>query len=131
MAMLFSKYNNILEENVKIELKNILKKIVEKRIPIQYIFNEQNFYGYNFYVDKNVLIPRLDTESVVEKALELISDIENPIVLDIGTGSGAIAITISLENKESKILGVDISENALKIAKKNSELLNSKNVKFI
>ena len=61
----------------------------------------------------------------------MISDIENPIVLDIGTGSGAIAITISLENKESKRLGVDISENALKIAKKNSELLNSKNVKFM
>ena len=131
MAMLFSKYNNILEENDKIELKNILKKLVEKRIPIQYIFNEQNFYGYNFYVDKNVLIPRMDTESIVEKALELISNIENPIVLDIGTGSGAIAITVGLKNNESKILGVDISENALKVAKKNSEILKCKNVKFI
>ena len=131
MAMLFSKYNNIVDESIIDKLKSILKKIVEKRIPIQYIFNEQNFYGYNFYVDKNVLIPRMDTETVVEKALELISNIEKPLVLDIGTGSGAIAITIGLENKEGKILAVDISENALKVAKKNSELLEVENVKFI
>ena len=131
MSLLFTKYSSIVNEEVKEKIKSILKKLVELRLPIQYIFNEQIFYGHTFYVDKNVLIPRLDTETVVEKALELILRKNNPIVLDIGTGSGAIAVTIGLENNESKILGVDISENALKVAKKNSEILKCKNVKFI
>ncbi|WP_156299442.1 peptide chain release factor N(5)-glutamine methyltransferase [Streptobacillus canis] len=130
-SLLFTKYNSKITEEQKERLREILKKIVEKRIPIQYIFNEQVFYGYSFYVDKNVLIPRIDTEIVVEKALELISKIKNPKVLDIGTGSGAIALTIGLENTESKILAVDISENALKVARKNAEILNVQNVKII
>ncbi|WP_064579369.1 peptide chain release factor N(5)-glutamine methyltransferase [Streptobacillus moniliformis] len=131
MSLLFTKYSNSITEDQKNRLRDILKKIVDKKIPIQYIFNEQVFYGYSFYVDKNVLIPRIDTEVVVEKALELINKINNPKVLDIGTGSGAIALVIGLENRESKILATDISENALKIAKKNSEILNVENVKFL
>ncbi|CAM3062747.1 peptide chain release factor N(5)-glutamine methyltransferase [Streptobacillus ratti] len=131
MSLLFTKYNTSINEEQKNKLRDILKKIVEKKIPIQYIFNEQIFYGYSFYVDKNVLIPRIDTEVVVEKSLELISKIDSPKVLDIGTGSGAIALVIGLENRNSKILAVDISENALKVAKKNSEILNVENVKFL
>lgn len=131
MNMIFTKYSEIMSLENKEKIRNILKKIVEKKIPIQYIFNEQIFYGHCFYVDKNVLIPRLDTEIVVEKALELISNLEKPLVLDIGTGSGAIAITIALENKNARVLGSDISNNALNIAKKNSEYLEAMNVKFI
>ncbi|CAM3082142.1 peptide chain release factor N(5)-glutamine methyltransferase [Streptobacillus felis] len=131
LSLLFTKYSTILDEEKKSKLREILKKFVDKKIPIQYIFNEQVFYGYSFYVDKNVLIPRIDTEVVVEKSLELIDKINNPKVLDMGTGSGAIALTIGLENPSSKILAVDISENALKVAKKNSEILKVSNVKFL
>lgn len=131
MSLLFTKYSSIVNEEAKEKIKSILKKLVELRLPIQYIFNEQIFYGHTFYVDKNVLIPRLDTETIVEKALELILRKNNPIVLDIGTGSGAIGITIAIENSESKVLATDISENALTVSKKNAQILDVKNIKFL
>lgn len=131
ISMLFTKYKEKLSFEQREKIKDIVKKIVNKKLPIQYIFNEQIFYGHSFYVDKNVLIPRLDTEVVVEKALSLLFNIEKPIVLDIGTGSGAIGITIALENRDSKVLATDISENALNVAKKNSENLGVNNIKFL
>lgn len=131
LGMIFIKYNDEFTEELVLKLKEIITKLVKQKIPIQYIFNEQVFYGYNFYVDKNVLIPRLDTEFVVEKALELIYKIENPKVLDLCCGSGAIGIVISKENSSSMVLGSDISENAIKISNLNKENLKAKNIKFI
>lgn len=95
-----------------------------KHIPLGYIFGKTNFYGLDFLVTPDVLIPRLDTEILVEKVIE---DIklrgENVSVLDIGTGSGAIAITIKKETNVD-VTAVDISEKALEIAKKNATLNN-------
>lgn len=131
LSLLFTKYsNNISNEQIN-KLKIILKKLVEDKIPIQYIFNEQIFYGHKFYVDNNVLIPRLDTETVVEKGLDLIKDIDKPLILDIGTGSGAIGITIALENNETKVLATDISMKALNVSKLNASNLGVKNIKFL
>lgn len=131
ISMIFTKYNEKLEKEDQEKLKRILKKIVVDKLPIQYIFNEQVFYGHYFYVNKSVLIPRIDTEFVVEKALELISLKTVPLILDIGTGSGAIGITIAIENPTSKVLATDISNQALEVASKNAKNLNVKNIKFL
>lgn len=112
---------------------NKINDAVEKRlkhIPLAYIFGETEFYGLKFIVSKDVLIPRIDTEILVEKIIdEINSRNESVEVLDIGTGSGAIAVTIAKETK-AKVAAVDVSENALMIAKKNAEINNVK-VNFI
>ncbi|VWL84785.1 peptide chain release factor N(5)-glutamine methyltransferase [Oceanivirga miroungae] len=127
--MLFLEYSRKLNEDEIAKIRNSLKKIAIDKLPYQYIFNEQNFYGRNFFVDKSVLIPRYDTENLVEKVIEISK--EKDIILDIGTGSGAIAITLAIEIKDSKVLAIDISDAAINIANKNIELLNAKNVKVI
>ena len=107
------------------------------------MLNEQEFYGRKFYVDKGVLIPRQDTEVLVEKMIEILKNniLKNknleknlkfhPKILDIGVGSGIIGITAALEIKDSYVLGVDISEKALETAEKNKELLKVSNIKFL
>lgn len=101
--------------------------------PLQYITHEQEFMGFKFYVDENVLIPQPDTETLVERAIELIKDVqpdtENIDVLDMCTGSGAIAVSIAKLCKNIKICALDISDDALEIAKKNA-FENEANVEF-
>ena len=109
--MLFTKYN----EKISKEKKDKLRK---------------------FYVDKGVLIPRQDTEVLVQKAIEILKkngkeNKNSKKILDIGCGSGIIGITIALEIENSYVLGVDISEKALETSEKNKKMLNSKNIKFI
>ncbi|ALA98507.1 S-adenosyl-methionine-dependent methyltransferase [Spiroplasma kunkelii CR2-3x] len=105
--------------------------------PIQHITNLQNFYGYDFYVDYNVLIPRYETEELVDNINIIINEIllnngDEPLTLiDIGTGSGAIAISLGLENPSLIIYASDISTEALKVAKRNIKQLNCKNVKLL
>lgn len=110
-----------------------ISQAIEKRlkhIPLAYIFGETEFYGLKFVVSKDVLIPRLDTEILVEKLIDEINSRKGEIsVLDIGTGSGAIAVTIAKETK-AKVSAVDVSDKALEIAKKNAEI-NGVNVDFI
>ena len=101
-----------------------------KRVPLAYIFGKTNFFGYDFFVSTDVLIPRLDTEILVENVISEINLRNSQVsVLDIGTGSGAIAITICKETG-SKTFAVDISEKAIEIAKKNAEL-NDVKIEFI
>lgn len=112
---------------------NKINDAVEKRlkhIPLAYIFGETEFYGLKFVVSKDVLIPRLDTEILVGKLIDEINSRNEGIdVLDIGTGSGAIAVTIAKETK-ARVTAVDVSENALKVAKQNAKINNVK-VSFI
>nr|WP_315048177.1 peptide chain release factor N(5)-glutamine methyltransferase [uncultured Leptotrichia sp.] len=131
--MLFTKYKDEIDEEKKNKIREYIHKIGKEKFPIQYLLNEQEFYGRSFYVDKGVLIPRLDTEVLVEKALNILNkgSIEEPKVLDIGVGSGVIGITIALEVPTSKIMGVDISEKALEISSKNKKILKAGNIKFI
>ena len=110
----------------------ILKK-VEKGLPVQYALKKAYFYGDSFYVNKNVLIPRPETEYLVEKIDKLIKgkfNNDNIKILDIGTGSGVIAITLSKLNKKADITATDISKKALKIAEKNNKNRGT-NVNFI
>jgi len=89
--------------------------------PIAYILGEKAFWSLDFKVDENVLIPRPETEGLVERALEHISTIPKPHILDIGTGSGAILISLLHERKSATGLAVDISPAALDIARMNAE----------
>ena len=91
-------------------------------IPLQYITGSQEFMALNFYVNPSVLIPRPETEILVEEVLKYISNISgnnNVYVLDIGTGSGCISVSISYNSKRSIITSVDISKDALQTAKRN------------
>ena len=100
-----------------------------KHIPLAYILHKSNFFGRDFKVSNDTLIPRLDTEIVVQKAIELIKLKNKAKVLDIGTGSGAIAITISLETG-AEVCAVDISEKALEVARENAKNLGA-DVEFL
>ncbi len=91
--------------------------------PFQYLLGTASFMGLEFVVTPDVLIPRFDTERLVEKSLELIRDTVQPIVLDICTGSGAIAVAISHYRKDAVVYAGDISEAALNIAALNNQRL--------
>jgi len=99
-------------------------------IPFDYILNESEFMGYKFYVDQRVLIPRPETELIVEWILDLSLN-KNSRILEVGTGSGCIAISICLKNKNLKILATDISDKALEVAVINREKHHANNVTIV
>lgn len=88
--------------------------------PLQYIIGSEEFMSLEFKVGPAVLIPRADTEAVVERALELVTPLSSPLVADIGTGSGAIAVSIAHYHKGAQVCAVDISPEALAVAKENA-----------
>ena len=114
----------------KEKLKEGLKKL-KQGLPVQYIVGNVNFYGSILKVDKNVLIPRFETEFLVEKTINYAKKyLKEPLkILDIGTGSGAIAITLK-KKLNSKVDALDISKQALKIAKENAKN-NNVEINFI
>ena len=91
--------------------------------PIQYILGEADFFGLIFKVSPDVLIPRQETEELVDWVLKT-SNTENPSILDIGTGSGCIAISLAVNIKNAKVTAIDISTGALDIAKSNAQTNN-------
>ena len=110
-----------------------IDKVVEelkKSRPVQYIFNEARFHGHDFYVDGSVLIPRPETEELVDIIVDEngLSDLS---VLDAGTGSGCIAISLALALKFPEVTAVDISEKALAVARRNDAALNARNIDFV
>ena len=107
----------------KEKLEEGLKKLKEGK-PVQYIVGNVDFYDVNLLVNENVLIPRFETELLIEKTINYSKILGDKLdILDIGTGSGAIAITLA-KHLNSNVLATDISEEALKIAKKNAEKNN-------
>lgn len=121
-------------ENVDDEIVEKFKKIIDRRKlgePLQYIINEANFYGYDFYVDEGCLIPRFDTENLVQKVIEIGNTFERPDILEIGAGSGAIASTIAMELPKSRVTGVDISDAALRVCNINKDKYKIENLQFI
>lgn len=125
-------YDNmqIEKEQEKEYLQNIQKLI--KGIPLQHITNTQEFMKMNFYVNNNVLIPRPDTEILVEEVIKLGKEKKNPVILDLCTGSGAIAISIAKYLPSAKVYASDISKKALEIAKINAKSNGvSGKIKFI
>ncbi len=108
---------------------NILNKL-KLEIPIQYILGTTSFYGLDFEVNKNVLIPRPETEELVGWIIKENSIKENLKILDIGTGSGCIAISLAKNFLNSDVFAIDVSSSALEIAKKNAKI-NNVNISFI
>ena len=110
-----------------------------KHKPVAYIINRKEFYGYDFYVDENVLIPRPETEIIIEEVLKILAINKKFNIIDIGTGSGCIIISILNEltkNKNDKVIhsayANDVSQEAIKIAKVNAEKYNlNKKIKFV
>lgn len=101
--------------------------------PLQYIVGDTDFFGSTFKVNKNVLIPRPETEELVEYTLQLVKNIfpkKNLCILDIGTGSGCIPITLKKQIPSANVNAVDISKEALNVAKENA-ILNNVEVNFI
>ena len=117
--------------NEKLRILRSWIKRREKKEPLQYITGVCEFYGREFFVNSDVLIPRPETERIIDIALEHYKKInQKPSILDIGSGSGCISITMALEISDSNVLGLDSSSSANKIARKNSLKLKAKNVSF-
>tara|TARA_A100001035_G_C27721522_1_gene472205 strand:+ start:69 stop:911 length:843 start_codon:yes stop_codon:yes gene_type:complete len=140
--ILLSKVLNKTRENLLINLgqnidrKNVKKfeKLIRRRSlnePIAYILKKKEFWSRNFEINNNTLIPRPETELMVEKLVYIYKQ-KKINILDIGTGSGCILISLLSELKQSNCIGIDISKKALKIAIKNSKKNNQKNnIKFL
>ena len=115
-----------LNYNVEFGKEKELEVLVKKRAtnyPLEYIINKASFYGEMFIVKQGVLIPRPETEILVEKAVEILKDKkENLKVLEIGTGSGIISVMLALLLENIKIITVDINEKALELAKENARI---------
>ena len=119
----------ILPVNLK-KLKELVKRRL-KREPIQYIIGKTSFYGRDFNVDKNVLIPRPETEIIINVSIEFLLTKKNPNIIDIGTGSGCIGITLAKEVPSSNVIAIDYSESVLNIARENAKGIGVKNIEFI
>jgi release factor glutamine methyltransferase len=117
---IYSKLKENLSPNKTEELQKLVSRRVKKE-PIAYILNNKEFWSTNFYVDRSVLIPRPETEVLIDLILSQISNKNNYFnILDIGTGSGCILISLLKELVKAKGIGVDKSSKAITIAKKNS-----------
>jgi release factor glutamine methyltransferase len=111
------------EELLEAQAAHFLE-LIERRFrgePIQYITGVTEFYGLPFAVRPDVLIPRPETEHLVEKAIELTRSFTKPRIVDVGTGSGAIAVSLAHQLQEVKIAAIDVSAAALDVARRNAE----------
>ena len=135
--------SDFLIDKKSLNLMQIATKQLEQEIPIQYIIGKTEFFGLPFHVNKEVLIPRPETEELVEQVLKKVSLIktcntsknetikEKQLkVLDIGTGSGCIAISLKKQLPSSEVSALDVSNKALRVAKKNA-LLNNVDISFV
>lgn len=99
-------------------------KLARKRVkgqPLAYVFGETEFYGYSIRVSRSVLVPRPETEILVERVLSAIEAVRSPSILDFGTGSGCIALSLTMRRADCKITALDRSAAALKVAQMNFE----------
>lgn len=121
---------NHLEERIPEEKVELLKreiKALEENMPLQYVLGNVNFYGNHFYVDERVLIPRFETEELVENTIKYINRFfTEPVdIIDLGCGSGVIGLTLEKKVSTKTVDLVDISSSALEVARKNCGNLNS------
>jgi release factor glutamine methyltransferase len=131
---LFLNGNRILQDEVASSLNMALIKLL-KHEPIQYITNEAWFYNLKFYVTNDVLIPRPETEELVHEVITFLKTKDEKKILDIGTGSGCIPISIKKNIPNATVMAIDVSEAALEVAKKNAAvnnvLINFRTIDFL
>lgn len=111
----------ILNDAQTIRLQSIFSAL-QRNEPLQYILGQADFYGLKFKVDPRVLIPRPETEELVEWVLESLTDVKHPYIMDIGTGSGCIPIAIKKQIPEATVWALDVSYDALTVAEENASL---------
>ena len=129
-SQLIINHNKIVKNDEKKFFFNLINRRKNNE-PVSYITGYKEFWNNSFKVDKNVLIPRPDTEIIVEQVLSYLSPLSTKKILDIGTGSGCIIISIIKVRKKCKGVGIDISKNAIKLAKYNAKMQHIKNrIKF-
>ena len=126
-ARFFLEQNETVEEEKAETYRSLLAERA-KHIPVQQITHEAWFFGLPFYVNENVLIPRQDTEVLIEEVLSAVKKyrIQTPKILDMCTGSGCILLSLLANIEGAEGLGADLSEKALEVAQKNGSLLNLK-----
>lgn len=124
----FTKGDTLIAKEYLNEFTSIIERLQQEE-PIQYILGTTEFYGYNFNVNENVLIPRPETEELVSWILEEIQS-ETAKILDIGTGSGCIPIALKKEVPNATVFSLDVSEKALEVAKNNA-VSNKAEINFI
>jgi release factor glutamine methyltransferase len=132
-VQLYMKYDQPLKENELSKLREFVKRRVQGE-PLAYIAGAKGFYGLDFVVNKDVLIPRPETETLVEKALDFIKlkSLEQPKILDLGTGSGCVGLTLAKKIPGASVTLLDVSSAALLVARQNAENLKvTERVSFI
>jgi release factor glutamine methyltransferase len=123
---LFRNPERVLPAKAQAQFAGLLNRRV-RREPIAYLVGHKEFYDHDFFVDRNVLIPRPESEMNVETFLEMFQRSAELTIADIGTGSGCLAVTLALFYPNAKIIATDISEQALNVARKNAERFNVQN----
>ena len=119
-----------LAEKVVTPIKEAIRELQNHK-PIQYILGETVFFSYRFLVDENVLIPRPETEELVDWVLTTVTPSSKPLkIIDIGTGSGCIAISLAKSLPNAEVTAVDVSGKALQVARRNAEL-NGVTINFL
>ena len=126
---LYLRFEEPLSQSQLTTLRSWVKRRL-KNEPLQYITGSCDFYGRQFLINSKVLIPRPETERLVDISIEKMKKVDSPTILDVSTGSGCIATTLGLEIPDSKGMGIDISLDALEVANENKENLSVENVTF-
>lgn len=129
-AWLIAHENEVLSSEAFIQFQQLIARRKNGE-PVAYILGYREFFGLKLKVSPDTLIPRPDTETLVEAALEKISKNQSSNVLDLGTGTGAIALAIAKNRPKSLVTAVDFSENALNVTRENAENLNIQNITFL
>jgi len=121
---LYLRYDSVLEERLLAAMRRGVKRVASGE-PVQYVLGQAAFMGHTFKVDRRALIPRPETEELVELVLdyEPLWRKERPAVVDLGTGSGCIAISLAKAKPDARCLALDTSEDAIALAKENAEVL--------
>ena len=127
---------NFHTDDIDIDSKvmNKFKTMIESRfrgMPLAYLTGQKEFWSMNFFINQSVLVPRPETELLIENAIEIFKNHESPKILELGTGSGIISIVLQKELSNPDITAVDISEEALNIAKMNAEKHEISDIRFV
>lgn len=126
----FMNMHDILSPEMVAAFKEDIRKHVKTGVPVQHLTGYESFYGRDFNVNKHVLIPRPETEELVQHIIQSVDKHAEQIIVDVGTGSGVIAITLALELPHAIVYATDISEDALKVARQNAVQLGA-SVQFL
>ena len=127
---LYLKFEDIINKSKLKKLKSWIKRRIDRE-PLQYITGKVEFYGLKFISTPQALIPRPETERLVDITLNSLKKIPEPKILEIGTGSGCVSIAVSNKKPRANILSLDISKNALELAEINAKSNNCKNINFL